>query len=115
MVASSSCATDPQAHLPMLYYACYIRRSVVVVVALMPIHTAIPTATRCNVAEKCDIQRTLALKIRRNFQRNQRADSMLDPIGFNGASELVKRIFDVPTRSLAPHLFNRIMLRASRS
>ncbi|EGI68847.1 hypothetical protein G5I_02500 [Acromyrmex echinatior] len=52
MVASSSCATDPQAHLPMLYYACYIRRSVVVVVALMPI----PTATRCDVAEKCDIQ-----------------------------------------------------------
>lgn len=39
MVANSSCATDPQAHLPMLYYACYIRGSVVAAVALMPIHT----------------------------------------------------------------------------
>ncbi|KYN05909.1 hypothetical protein ALC62_03178, partial [Cyphomyrmex costatus] len=64
MVASSSCATDPQAHLPMLYYAC-------------------PTATECDVTGKCDTQVILASEIHRNFQP---IDSTFGPIGFNGAS-----------------------------
>jgi len=65
MVANSSCATDPQAHLPMLYYAWYIRGSVVAAVALMSIHAAM----RRDVAGNALRERVLASKIR-NFYRN---------------------------------------------
>ncbi|TGZ47573.1 Uncharacterized protein DBV15_03433 [Temnothorax longispinosus] len=65
MVANSSCATDPQAHLPMLYYACYIRGSVVAAVALMSIHTA--TSRRDVDKGYASRARVHALKIRAIF------------------------------------------------
>jgi len=77
----------------MLYYACYIpfrcRCS------CLNAHTY-RDINRDTVRRRREVQHpgTLALKIHRNFQRNQHADSTLDPIGFNGASGLVKRIFD---------------------
>lgn len=92
MVANSSCATDLQAHLPMLYYACYIRGSVVAAVALMPIHTATPRRDASRETTPVQI-----------FARDQRVDNAIArasmPIDFNGASGSTKRIFDVPARS----------------